>query len=179
MTTRYLAAFALVAALQTGCRAGEPYNADVAVVHMLGKDEALNKLQTTLKQAAAPQVMPNSVDVTNEYYFYQALDIAMYGRGFVAKKVYFKEVDAVEMWESRGHTYVKLLGPSGKKVDQLKWSSGVDAKLFADLVMSFKANPNIGDDSGPKKKKQKPEPEEDEEEAPIEDKAATEANNGA
>ena len=167
MSTRYFAALALLAALQISCRAGEPYNADVAIVHMLGKDEALNKLRTVLKQAAAPQVLPQSVDITNEYYFYQALDIAMYGRGFVSKKVYFKEVDAVEMWESRGHTYVKLLG-NDKKVDQLKWSSSVDAKLFADLVMSFKANPNIGDD-GPKKRRKPADDDEPTDDVPAAD----------
>ncbi|NUO49744.1 MAG: hypothetical protein HOV80_12890 [Polyangiaceae bacterium] len=171
MPRSFLVALVLVAGLQAGCRPpAEPYNADVAIVHMLGRDEGLDKLRTVLKQAAAPQVTPQSVDVTTEYYFYQALDIAMYGRGFVSKKVYFKEVERVEMWESRGHTYVRLMA-GDKKVDQLKWGSSVDAKLFADLVMSFKANPNIGDDESPRKRKKKaPEDEETEEkEAPPDD----------
>lgn len=134
----------LTALLALACRPpAEPYTADEGIVLGLGEAEGLEKLRTVLKQATAPQVTPQSVDVTSEYYFYQALDIAMYGRGFVSKKVYFKEIDRVEMWESRGNTYVRFLRADDKKIDQLKWSSEIDAKLFADLVMSFKANPGI------------------------------------
>ncbi len=92
----------LTALLALACRPpAEPYTADEGIVLGLGEAEGLEKLRTVLKQATAPQVTPQSVDVTSEYYFYQALDIAMYGRGFVSKKVYFKEIDRVEMWESR------------------------------------------------------------------------------
>ncbi len=141
MKNRY-AAVIIAALLLAGCASAPPYPANTAVVSQMGEEAALEKLKKILKQAAAPQVTPNSVDVTSEYYFYQALDIAMYGRGFVSKKVFFKEVDHVEVWESRGHTYVKLVGD--KKLDQLKWDSETDAKDFADLVMSFKQGGGSG-----------------------------------
>lgn len=164
MKNRTVLAVALVTALLAGCGAGAPpYAANTAVVSQLGEEAALEKLRKILKQAAAPQVTPNSVDVTNEYYFYQALDIAMYGRGFVSKKVFFKEVDHVEVWESRGHTYVKLVGE--KKLDQMKWDSETDAKDFADLVMSFKS----GGGGGGGAKKQAPA----DGDAPAEDEKAS------
>lgn len=129
---------ALAAGSSAGCRPSvPPYAANQTLVSELGEDAAKGKLKKLLSQATAPQVQAGSVDVDSDYYHYQALDIAMFGRGFVSKKVRFKDVAHTEVWENNGSWYVKLVG--GSKLDQLKWSSQSDAQEFADLVMSFKA----------------------------------------
>jgi hypothetical protein len=114
-----------------------PYAANQKVVSELGADAAKDKLKKLLSQATAPQVQAPSVEIEGDYYHYQALDIAMFGRGFISKKVRFKEIDHTEVWENKGSWYCKVVGED--KLDQLKWSSESDAKEFADLVMSFKA----------------------------------------
>ena len=114
-----------------------PYAANDKVLADLGADAAKEKLKKLLSQATAPQVQAPSIEIDADYYHYQALDIAMFGRGFISKKVRFKEIDHTEVWENKGSWYCKIVGEN--KLDQLKWSSEGDAKEFADLVMSFKA----------------------------------------
>ncbi len=138
-----LARFALVATVGLaasgfGCKASvPPYHANQNVVKQLGEDAAKEKLKKLLAHATAPQVQAGTVEVDSEFYHYQALDIAMFGRGFVSMKVRFKEVEHAEVWEKNGSWYVKLVGSD--KLDQLKWNSKGDATEFADLIMSFKA----------------------------------------
>lgn len=165
MKNRTVLAIALASALLAGCGGGgPPYAANTTVVSQLGEDAALAKLKKILSQASGPQITATSIDVTNEYFFYQALDLQMYGRGTVSRKVFYKEVDHAEVWESRGNTYVKLISTEGKKLDQIKWNAETDAKDFADLVMSFKSG---GGGGGSKKAPE-------EKEAPAEGEKAAE-----
>src|SRR5688572_20237887 len=69
---RYLAALVLLAASQAGCRpAAEPYMADVAIVHQIGTEQALAKLSEALKQVAAPEIDPDTVVASLEFYSYR------------------------------------------------------------------------------------------------------------
>ncbi len=144
MKSRLLAL--VLVAFQAACRPpAEPYAADVAIVHMIGKDEAMEKLRAVVQNAEAPTVMAGSVSVTVEYYSYVLPPYPSSGRGPITKKIYFEEVSRVEMWQRGGHTHVRVVGAAGKRIDQRKWSDGADAKLFADIVMSFHANPDIAE----------------------------------
>jgi len=130
---------ALLVTLTAGCGPGRPpYTANEKLVATLGEDAAKEKLKKLLSQAAAPQVTGATVEVAHDYYFYQAIDLAMFGRGFVSQKVFFAQVQQVEVWEDGGRHYCKLIGED--KLDQLRWTTAAEAREFADLVMSFKAN---------------------------------------
>jgi len=138
--------FPLVVALSAAAGCAEeipPYTANQNVVNTMGEEAAVDKLRTLLKEAASPQVQAHSIDVDREHYYYQAIDLPTpgvpygYGRGFVTKKVRFADVEYTQVWESRGHWYVRLMGDKG--LDKIKWDSQSDAKDFADLIMSFKA----------------------------------------
>ncbi len=135
MKTQFILAAALL--LTSACApAALEYAPRTDLITELGADEAKARLVKLLSQATAPQVMAKTVEVGDDYYFYQALDIAMFGRGFVSKKVYIPEVQSAEITESKGRYYVQLNGTA--KLDRIRWSSEHDAKEFADLVLSLK-----------------------------------------
>lgn len=159
MNKNRLALILAAAVSAMGCAKEVPaYTPNRALVGKLGEAGAKERLKKLISQAAAPQVDGKSVEIEGNYYYYQAIDMAMFGRGFMSMKVFYDKVTRIEVWDDDGRYYCKLIGidedGDEKRLDQLRWASGEEAREFADLLGSFQAHLKAPKEPKPKEPKQ-------------------------
>lgn len=136
---KWAPAIGLAAALAGGCATPIAYRPNVAVVDDLGVSEAKRRLSEVLALAIAPRI--TSVDVTNHavrYRWHQTVH-GPYGipMGSVPHEgqVHFANVGQLQIYTNH---WVFIWGPPGHLMDKILFQSHEEARLFADLVMSFR-----------------------------------------
>lgn len=147
-------AFTGLAGASTACGGAEQrsYLPNQNLVTTLGKDEAKKQLAELLAHAAMPQVSKADIEIADDHYFYKGMDHAWVG-GFstvakpVTRKIFYGKVTNLEVWQNDDKFYCKLMGidqdGDEDELDQLRWTTAEEARLFADLVASLKASQGV------------------------------------
>lgn len=127
---RRLGLYILVSAcglLGAGCIAVLDYQPNERALDELGIDTARERLRETLIRAVNPPVQ--TVELTNETLTYK-------WHPLVGIQIFFIKLSRVEVYENH---VVFLRGAGNEILGTIIYGTAQDAKLFADLVMSFRA----------------------------------------
>ncbi len=126
--------------LAVGCPAVVPYQPNERVVVDLGVAQARKRLEETLSRSINPRVI--DVQVTQEFvnYRYQQPILgpfgAQVGTTMAENRVHFRNVGRVEIYDTN---VVFLRAANENILAQFIFANQDDAKTFADLILSFRA----------------------------------------
>ncbi len=129
-----------ISLLAVGCPAVVPYQPNERLVVNLGVEQARKRLEETLMRSINPRVI--DVQVAQEFvnYRYQQPILGPYGiqvgMTMAENRVYFLNVSRVEVFENN---VVFLRAANEIILAQLIFAKQEDAKTFADLILSFRA----------------------------------------
>lgn len=129
-----------ISALAAGCPAVVSYQPNDRLVVDLGVEQARKRLQETLSRSINPRVI--EVQVTQEFvnYRYQQPILGPFGAQvgvtMAENRVHFQNVSRVEVFENN---VVFLRAANEIILAQLIFANQDDAKTFADLILSFRA----------------------------------------
>jgi hypothetical protein len=120
----------MVSVLSVGCPMVVPYQPDEGLVGEIGPKRARQILEETLLRALTPRIL--DAHVTNKFMHYR------YQVGLTSfdARVYFQNVGRVEIFDNN---YVFLRTAGEVVLAQILFANDGDAKTFADLVTSFRA----------------------------------------
>ncbi|HSD51363.1 MAG TPA: hypothetical protein VLG48_08145 [Candidatus Methylomirabilis sp.] len=134
-----------ISALAVGCPAVVSYQPNERLVVDLGVEQARKRLQETLSRSINPRVI--EVQVAQEFvnYRYQQPILGPYGiqvgMTMAENRVHFQNVSRVEVFENN---VVFLRAANEVILAQVIFASQEDAKTFADLILSFRAQVHRG-----------------------------------
>ena len=130
-----------ISALAVGCPAVVSYQPNERLVHDLGVEQARKRLEETLSRSINPRVV--DVQVAQEFVHYryqQPIPGWFYGVPvgvtMAENRVHFANVSRVEIFETN---VVFLRTANDIILAQLIFANQEDAKTFADLILSFRA----------------------------------------
>ncbi|MBI4586671.1 MAG: hypothetical protein HY717_21880 [Planctomycetes bacterium] len=137
-------------ALSGGCVAVIDYQPQEKMVDELGFEEAGKRLQEVMTRASAPRI--NAVNVAEDFfnYHWQQPIIGPYGvhMGYTPSfmQIFYANIARLEIYENH---YIFLRAPDDAIISQILFATDQDAKIYADLVMSFRARRLKGSASPP------------------------------
>ena len=125
----------MLSVLSTGCPAPTSYQPNDRVVSELGVERSKQRLKEILLRSINPQVV--EVEVTDEYFAYRFRQaIAGFQTGAVLdNRVFFPNAVYVNVYDNNT---VNVLTSNQQVVAQLVFGNNDDARMFADLVTSFR-----------------------------------------
>src|SRR5574341_532302 len=129
-----------ISALAVGCPAVVSYQPNERLVHELGVANARKRLEETLSRSINPRVI--DVQVTREFvnYRYQQPILGPFGAQvgvtMAENRVHFQNVSRAEIFETN---VVFLRAANENILAQVIFANQDDAKTFADLILSFRA----------------------------------------
>lgn len=128
----------VASALTLGCPAMIAYQPHVQFVEELGVQQANQRLIDVLSRALNPRVI--AVDVTEDVvrYRYPLSYLMGYPSGTTTleKRIIFPQVSRIDIFDNH---VVFVRGTDEGVLAQLAFTNAPDAKMFADLVLSFGA----------------------------------------
>ena len=128
----------VASALAVGCPARIEYRPQVHVVEELGVQQASQRLIDVLSHAINPRVI--DLDVTEDVVRYRyPLSYLMghpCGATTLEKRIVFPQVRRIDIFDNH---VVFVRGTDERILAQFAFANAQDAKMFADLVLSFRA----------------------------------------
>src|SRR5262249_3910312 len=129
----------LVSVLGTGCPSPQQYHPSDRLVRELGEAQARQQLDEVLSRAVNPHI--TDVEITDKflrYRFQQTIVGAFYqvSTTLSENRITFANINRVEIYDSH---LVFVWHNNRSLMAQIVFASDEDAKLFADLIESFRA----------------------------------------
>jgi hypothetical protein len=125
----------IISLLSVGCPATAPYQPNDKIVNELGVERAKQRLREIVIRSVSPQVV--NVEVTDDYFAYNFRQaIAGFQTGaIINNRVYFLNAVLVNVYDNN---LVNVLTSNQQVVAQLTFGNPDDARMFGDLVTSFR-----------------------------------------
>ena len=128
---------AAAAALIGGCATPLEYTPDEAMVEKLGTDGAKSKLVEVLSKARQPHVSSVKVADDSVQYFWDQPSDPFFTTTFGnVTQIFFLNIERIEVYPNQN---VFVVGPQGQSVHKILFWNPEDARVFADLMSSFRA----------------------------------------
>jgi hypothetical protein len=131
----------VVSALSAGCPAPVQYHPKEGTVDTMGVAQARQRLQEIMSRSINPQVTES--EVTDDYLLYRYRQaIAGFPTGAILEnRIHFLNVGRTEVFENNT---VNVRTERAVVLAQFVFGNNQDAKMFADLLASFRARQSRG-----------------------------------
>jgi hypothetical protein len=131
----------VVSTLSAGCPAAVQYQPNEAIVDTMGVAPARQRLQEIVSRSINPQV--TEAEVTDDYLLYRYRQaIAGFPTGAILEnRLHFLNIGRTEVFENNT---VNVRTEGSIVLAQLVFGNNQDAKMFADLLASFRARQSRG-----------------------------------
>jgi hypothetical protein len=132
----------VLAGLLSGCASVVPYTPKETVLDERAPGEAQSLLETTVARAIEPRIASAHADPNGDslHYVYIVVDRGPFGipvgNHEEQMQLFYVNIDRIDVYDNH---YVYVYGNEHRLLAKLLFDSAADAKSFADLMMSFRA----------------------------------------